>query len=47
MAKKNQSVQAIRGMHDILPEQSPRWQYAENIIREVLSSYCYQEIRLP
>ena len=47
MAKKNQSVQAIRGMHDILPDQTPRWQYAEKIIREVLASYCYQEIRLP
>ncbi|MFW5444242.1 MAG: histidine--tRNA ligase [Methylococcaceae bacterium] len=47
MAKNNQSVQAIRGMHDVLPEQSPRWQYAEKIIREVLSSYCYKEIRLP
>lgn len=47
MAKKNQSIQAIRGMHDILPEQSSRWQYAEKIIREVLASYCYQEIRLP
>ncbi len=47
MAKKNESVQAIRGMHDILPEQSPRWQYAEKVIRDVMSSYCYQEIRLP
>jgi histidyl-tRNA synthetase len=47
MAKNNQSIQAVRGMHDILPEQSPRWQYAEKIIREVLTTYCYQEIRLP
>ena len=47
MAKNNQSVQAVRGMHDILPEQSPQWQYAEKIIREVLAGYCYQEIRLP
>ncbi len=47
MAKKNQSVQAIRGMHDVLPEQSPRWQYAENIIKDVLASYSYLEIRLP
>ncbi len=47
MAKNNQSVQAVRGMHDVLPEQSPQWQYAEKIIREVLASYCYQEIRLP
>lgn len=47
MLNKNQSVQAVRGMHDILPEQTIHWQYAEKIIREVLSSYCYQEIRLP
>ncbi len=47
MAKKNQAVQAIRGMHDILPDQSPYWQYAEKTIREVLAGYCYQEIRLP
>jgi len=47
MAKKNQSVQAIRGMHDILPERSSRWQYAEKVIKDVLASYCYLEIRLP
>lgn len=41
------NIQAIRGMHDILPEQTPLWQYAEKIIREVLSSYGYNEIRLP
>ena len=47
MAKNNQSIQAIRGMHDLLPENSPSWQYAEKIIRDVLASYCYKEIRLP
>jgi histidyl-tRNA synthetase len=41
------NIQAIRGMHDILPEQTPLWQYAEKIIREVLASYGYSEIRLP
>jgi histidyl-tRNA synthetase len=41
------NIQAIRGMHDVLPDQTPRWQYAEKIIREVLASYGYQEIRLP
>lgn len=45
--KKNLLVQAVRGMHDILPSQSPHWQSVENIIRQVLSAYCYQEIRLP
>jgi histidyl-tRNA synthetase len=41
------NIQAIRGMHDVLPDQTPLWQYAENIIRDVLSSYGYSEIRLP
>ena len=41
------NIQAIRGMHDILPDQSPLWQYAEYIIGEVLGAYGYSEIRLP
>ncbi|MDD5579812.1 MAG: histidine--tRNA ligase [Methylobacter sp.] len=42
-----QILQAIRGMHDVLPEQTPLWQYAEQIIKEVLEAYGYREIRLP
>ncbi|MGZ8191209.1 MAG: ATP phosphoribosyltransferase regulatory subunit, partial [Methylococcaceae bacterium] len=42
-----QILQAVRGMHDVLPEQTPLWRYAENIIREVLGAYGYNEIRLP
>jgi histidyl-tRNA synthetase len=34
-------------MNDILPEQSPVWQYVENTVRQVLSQYGYQEIRMP
>jgi len=41
------NIQAIRGMHDVLPEQTPLWQYAEGIIKEVLAAYGYSEIRLP
>jgi len=40
-------IQAIRGMHDILPEQTPRWQGVERAFRQVLATYGYQEIRLP
>jgi histidyl-tRNA synthetase len=40
-------IQAIRGMHDVLPDQAPLWQYAEQIIREVLGAYGYNEIRTP
>ena len=41
------SLQAIRGMNDILPEQTPYWQYVENTFRQLMQSYGYQEIRMP
>ena len=40
-------IQAIRGMNDILPEQTPVWQYLEDTVRRVLQSYSYNEIRMP
>ncbi len=44
MAKK---IQAIRGMNDTLPEQTPVWQKLESLFRQVVSSYGYSEIRMP
>jgi histidyl-tRNA synthetase len=41
------SLQAIRGMHDILPAQIALWQRLEDTVREVLTSYGYSEIRTP
>lgn len=43
----SEKIQAIRGMHDVLPEQSPRWQRVEAELRRVMAAYGYQEIRLP
>ena len=43
----SKSLQAIRGLHDILPEETPYWASLEQTVREVLSSYGYEEIRLP
>ncbi|WP_083394603.1 histidine--tRNA ligase [Marinobacter sp. AC-23] len=40
-------IQAIRGMNDILPEQTPIWQFVESTARKVLRQYGYQEIRMP
>ena len=40
-------IKAIRGMNDILPDQTPVWQYVESIVRKVLGQYGYQEIRMP
>jgi len=40
-------IKAIRGMNDILPEQTPVWQYLEKTVKDVLSAYGYSEIRMP
>ncbi len=41
------TIQAIRGMNDCLPTQTPTWQFVETRIRELVNSYNYQEIRTP
>jgi histidyl-tRNA synthetase len=40
-------LQSIRGMNDLLPDQSPTWQYLELVIADVLARYSYREIRFP
>lgn len=40
-------IQAIRGMNDLLPADSPKWQYVEIIVTDILQRYGYQEIRFP
>jgi len=40
-------IQSIRGMHDVLPEQSPLWQFFETTVKDLLKSYAYSEIRMP
>ncbi|QSX36145.1 histidine--tRNA ligase [Shewanella sedimentimangrovi] len=44
MAKQ---IQAIRGMNDILPTQSPLWQKLEGVLRDCVAAYGYSEIRTP
>lgn len=40
-------IQAIRGMNDILPDQTSVWRFIEQVFKECLSRYGYQEIRFP
>jgi histidyl-tRNA synthetase len=40
-------IKSIRGMHDVLPDESHRWQSFEAVIRQLMSSYGYREIRMP
>ncbi|MBW4966739.1 histidine--tRNA ligase [Pseudoalteromonas sp. CR1] len=44
MAKQ---IQAVRGMNDCLPGDTQVWQKVENILRETVASFGYQEIRFP
>jgi histidyl-tRNA synthetase len=40
-------VKSIRGMHDVLPDDSHRWQAFETVIRQLMTAYGYKEIRMP
>ncbi len=40
-------LQSIKGMNDILPDQSPTWQYLESTFRKVVARFAYREIRFP
>ena len=41
------TIQAIRGMNDCSPTESPLWQWIEAQVRQVLNNYGYSEVRMP
>lgn len=43
----SKNIKSIRGMHDILPIDSAKWQYLEATLFNLMNQYCYQEIRMP
>ena len=43
----DKKIQSIRGMNDLLPTESASWQQIEKIVKGVLNSYGYNEIRTP
>ena len=45
--KKLQALQAVKGMNDILPPESARWEWLEAKMRSVLQRYGYQNVRTP
>jgi histidyl-tRNA synthetase len=42
-----EQIQPIRGMNDILPTEIGAWQYLERQVRELVTSYGYEEMRVP
>lgn len=41
------TLQAVRGMNDILPADSALWQYLERSVADLLGRYGYQQVRMP
>ena len=42
-----EKIQAVRGMNDILPQESRKWFLLEKVFARCLLQYAYQEIRFP
>ncbi len=42
-----QKFQAVRGMNDILPDETPAWAFLEETLRRWLNQYGYREVRSP
>jgi histidyl-tRNA synthetase len=42
-----EQIQPVRGMNDILPDAIGAWQFLEDTVRQLLTAYGYQEIRVP
>ena len=42
-----QTIQAVRGMNDVLPDQAPLWEFFEDTARGWLAQYGYRNMRMP
>jgi histidyl-tRNA synthetase len=47
MSSKRSPIPAVKGTHDILPEDVGQWQYLENTAQRLFELYGYREIRTP
>ncbi len=43
----SKTLQAVRGMNDLLPQDAPLWQFLEDTTREVFELYGYRLMRTP
>ncbi len=43
----SETIQAIRGMSDVLPDEAPLWEFFEDTVRDWLRDYGYRNIRMP
>ena len=45
--KKTEKIVGVKGMNDLLPQDSAMWELFENTVQSVLKSYGFQQIRTP
>lgn len=46
-APKSGKVTSVKGMNDILPPDSARWEWLEGVVRSLMDRYAYRNIRTP
>ena len=46
-AAKLEKLSGVKGMNDILPPESARWEWLEETVRKLMGCYAYQNIRTP
>ena len=42
-----EQLKAVKGMNDILPPESARWEWLEDIVRRLMQRYGYANLRTP
>lgn len=45
--EKNAPLRAVKGMNDVLPPESARWEWFESIVRDLMARYGYRNLRTP
>jgi len=47
LVSKLEKLTAVKGMNDILPPESARWEWLESKVRALMERYAYRNIRTP
>ncbi|MFZ9372247.1 MAG: histidine--tRNA ligase [Limnohabitans sp.] len=43
----SEKITAVKGMNDLLPPESARWEWLESQVRELMACFAYQNVRTP
>jgi len=43
----SEKITAVKGMNDLLPPESARWEWLESQVRELMACFTYQNVRTP